>query len=94
MHSRAARLIDVAQIGIEEWVFAYNHRRPHQPLDMPTPVSRFRPVPMPAATMPTSDRSQPAASVPASAQSSVSVQVTNRFRPARSPRRRRRARRA
>jgi transposase InsO family protein len=32
-----------AQAAIDAWVFAYNHQRPHQALDMATPASRFRP---------------------------------------------------
>ncbi|MFB7917135.1 integrase core domain-containing protein [Streptomyces sp. NPDC056061] len=35
----------VAQASIDEWVHAYNYRRPHQALDMATPISRFRPAP-------------------------------------------------
>ncbi|OLT30486.1 IS481 family transposase [Actinomadura sp. CNU-125] len=34
-----------AQAGIEAWVHAYNHGRPHQSLNMATPVSVFRPTP-------------------------------------------------
>jgi transposase InsO family protein len=32
-----------AQAAIDGWVESYNHRRPHQALDMATPASRFRP---------------------------------------------------
>lgn len=32
-----------AQEAIDGWVHAYNHQRPHQALDMATPVSLFRP---------------------------------------------------
>ncbi|TDC73189.1 IS481 family transposase [Actinomadura sp. 7K507] len=34
-----------AQAGIDAWVRAYNHGRPHQSLNMATPVSVFRPTP-------------------------------------------------
>jgi transposase InsO family protein len=32
-----------AQAAISAWVYAYNHARPHQALDMATPASLFRP---------------------------------------------------
>jgi transposase InsO family protein len=32
-----------AQAAIDAWVESYNHRRPHQALDMATPASQFRP---------------------------------------------------
>ena len=48
-----------AQAAIDAWVFAYNHHRPHQALNMACPASRFRPngptradTPSPAATEP------------------------------------------
>ena len=35
--------VSTAQDGLDGWVQAYNHRRPHQALDMATPASLFRP---------------------------------------------------
>jgi transposase InsO family protein len=35
--------VDAAQQAIDGWVESYNHRRPHQSLDMATPASLFRP---------------------------------------------------
>jgi transposase InsO family protein len=35
--------LEAAQDGIDGWVHAYNHQRPHQALDMGVPASRFRP---------------------------------------------------
>lgn len=39
--------MSAAQAGIEAWVHAYNHMRPHQSLNMAIPISVFRPVPNP-----------------------------------------------
>ncbi|MEU9190304.1 IS481 family transposase [Streptomyces sp. NPDC048484] len=36
--------LPAAQAAIESWVHAYNHRRPHQALNMATPASLFRPI--------------------------------------------------
>lgn len=38
-----------AQAAIDAWVHAYNHTRPHQSLEMTTPVRVFRPHTLPAA---------------------------------------------
>jgi transposase InsO family protein len=35
--------LEAAQAGVDGWVHAYNHQRPHQALDMAVPASRFRP---------------------------------------------------
>jgi hypothetical protein len=35
--------LEAAQAGIDGWVHAHNHQRPHQALDMAVPASRFRP---------------------------------------------------
>ncbi|MFE6848800.1 IS481 family transposase [Streptomyces sp. NPDC057686] len=35
-----------AQAAIDAWVHGYNHSRPHQSLEMATPVSVFRPAPV------------------------------------------------
>lgn len=35
--------LSAAQDAIDGWVASYNHRRPHQALDMVVPASRFRP---------------------------------------------------
>ena len=35
--------LEAAQAGIDGWVCAYNHQRPHQALDMAVPASKFRP---------------------------------------------------
>lgn len=35
--------LTAAQEAVDGWVYAYNHSRPHQALDMATPASRFRP---------------------------------------------------
>jgi hypothetical protein len=35
--------LEAAQAGIDGWVHACNHQRPHQALDMAVPASRFRP---------------------------------------------------
>ncbi|MFC3452708.1 IS481 family transposase [Amycolatopsis speibonae] len=36
--------LQAAQSAIEAWVYAYNHDRPHQSLDMATPATLFRPA--------------------------------------------------
>lgn len=48
-----------AQAGIDAWVHAYNHHRPHQALGMATPISAFRPVPIPVGSPAPADRSGP-----------------------------------
>jgi transposase InsO family protein len=47
--------LKVAQQAVDEWVHYYNTARPHQSLDMATPVQRFAPAPSltPAAGLPT-----------------------------------------
>lgn len=35
--------LDAAQAAVEGWIEGYNHKRPHQSLDMATPASLFRP---------------------------------------------------
>jgi hypothetical protein len=37
--------IDEAQAGVDQWRDEYNHRRPHQSLDMAAPADRFSPSP-------------------------------------------------
>ncbi|MEU6768121.1 IS481 family transposase [Streptomyces sp. NPDC046853] len=47
-----------AQSAIDAWVHAYNHTRPHQSLEMATPIQVFRPHPV-AANAPTSIAAAP-----------------------------------
>jgi transposase InsO family protein len=42
-HVAPFETLDAAQEAIDGWVAGYNHRRPHQALDMATPASLFRP---------------------------------------------------
>jgi hypothetical protein len=42
-HVAPFETITVAQDAVDGWVAGYNHRRPHQSLDMATPASMFRP---------------------------------------------------
>ena len=42
-HVAPFETLEAAQAGIDGWVHAYNHQRPHQALDMAVPASKFRP---------------------------------------------------
>jgi hypothetical protein len=42
-HVAPFETLDAAQNAVDGWVASYNHRRPHQALDMATPASLFRP---------------------------------------------------
>jgi hypothetical protein len=42
-HALPFESLTAAQEAVDGWVASYNHRRPHQALDMATPASRFRP---------------------------------------------------
>ena len=44
--------IEAAQAAVDAWRQEYNADRPHQPLDMATPASRFRPSPEAADALP------------------------------------------
>lgn len=52
---RTFRSIEVAQAALDAWVADYNTERPHQSLEMATPVSRFRlePTAKDATSVPT-----------------------------------------
>ncbi len=39
--------VEDAQARVDGWRQEYNHRRPHQSLDMACPAERFRPAPEP-----------------------------------------------
>jgi transposase InsO family protein len=47
-HVGAYESLAAAQASIDAWAHAYNHRRPHQSLDMATPYAVFRPTPTPS----------------------------------------------
>ncbi|WP_345744280.1 IS481 family transposase [Streptomyces sp. ODS28] len=50
---------DGAQQAIDEWVSCYNHRRPHQALEMARPIERFRPnTPSPDIDIPSADSAE------------------------------------
>ncbi|MBL3563989.1 transposase [Rhodovulum sulfidophilum] len=42
IHRHRFESIQHANRLIGDWISFYNHRRPHQPLAMPTPVEAFR----------------------------------------------------
>ena len=49
---RVFKNLTTAQAELDEWVADYNHRRPHQALDMATPADRFlQPEPAPVTTL-------------------------------------------
>jgi transposase InsO family protein len=73
-HALPFESLTAAQDAVDGWVASYNHRRPHQALDMATPASRFRPngptrldVGAPAAT--------PELSAPVLANSTLRIDV-------------------